>query len=114
MRCGGENLIIVPTIAATDAPTSHSAVIYTEDGAFEDYAYFKNSPSVVLIDTKVIAKAPTRFLVSGMGEPEHILWGRVPHNGLWQVNADFPAESPPARPNPWLHKDGYGACNTLL
>lgn len=64
----GERLIIVPTIAATDAPTSHSAVLYTEDGAFDDYAYFKASPSVVMIDTDVIAKAPTRFLVAGMGD----------------------------------------------
>ncbi len=64
----GEALIIVPTIAATDAPTSHSAVLYTPEGAFDDYAYFKNSPSVVLVDTAVIAKAPTRFLVSGMGD----------------------------------------------
>src|SRR5690606_6485972 len=64
----GHNLIIVPTIAATDAPTSHSAVLYTEDGAFDDYAYFKQNPSVVLIDTKVIANAPVRFLVSGMGD----------------------------------------------
>jgi glycerol dehydrogenase len=64
----GEALIIVPTIAATDAPTSHSAVIYTEDGAFDAYAYFKQSPGVVLVDTTVIANAPTRFLVSGMGD----------------------------------------------
>lgn len=64
----GEALIIVPTIAATDAPTSHSAVLYTPDGAFDDYAYFKQSPSVILIDTTVIAKAPVRFLVSGMGD----------------------------------------------
>lgn len=64
----GDALIICPTIAATDAPTSHSAVMYTEDGAFDDYAYFKQSPSVILIDTAVIAKAPTRFLVSGMGD----------------------------------------------
>ncbi|MGH2195944.1 iron-containing alcohol dehydrogenase, partial [Enterococcus faecalis] len=27
----GENLIIVPTIAAQDTPTSHSAVLYHED-----------------------------------------------------------------------------------
>jgi glycerol dehydrogenase len=60
-------LIIVPTIAATDAPTSHSAVLYTPEGAFDDYAYF-TSPDVVLIDTAVIAKAPARFLVSGMGD----------------------------------------------
>ena len=64
----GEALIIVPTIAATDAPTSHSAVLYTPDGAFDDYAYFKQSPSVVMIDTTVIANAPARFLISGMGD----------------------------------------------
>ncbi|MGN0484842.1 MAG: glycerol dehydrogenase [Lachnospiraceae bacterium] len=64
----GENLIIVPTIAATDAPTSHSAVVYTPEGAFDDYFYFKANPNVILIDTTVIAAAPTRFLVSGMGD----------------------------------------------
>ncbi|SCP97978.1 glycerol dehydrogenase [Anaerobium acetethylicum] len=64
----GDALIIVPTIAATDAPTSHSAVLYTPEGAFDDYAYFKQNPSVVLVDTTVIAKAPTRFLVAGMGD----------------------------------------------
>ncbi|WP_294962924.1 glycerol dehydrogenase [uncultured Gilliamella sp.] len=63
----GNAVIIVPTIAATDAPTSHSAVLYTEEGAFDDYAYFKQSPSVVLIDTQIIANAPVRFLVAGMG-----------------------------------------------
>ena len=57
-------VIVVPTIAATDAPTSHSAVIYKEDGSFEDYAYPNKSPDDVLVDTKVIAKAPKRFLVS--------------------------------------------------
>jgi glycerol dehydrogenase len=64
----GGNLIIVPTIAATDAPTSHSAVLYTPDGAFDSYAYFPQSPSVVLVDLTVIAQAPVRFLVSGMGD----------------------------------------------
>lgn len=64
----GGNLIICPTIAATDAPTSHSAVLYTDDHHFDDYAYFRQNPSVVLIDTTVIANAPARFLVSGMGD----------------------------------------------
>lgn len=64
----GNNLIICPTIAATDAPTSHSAVLYTDDHHFDDYAYFKQNPSVVLIDTTVVANAPARFLVSGMGD----------------------------------------------
>lgn len=87
----GEALIIVPTIAATDAPTSHSAVIYTDAGAFEDYAYFKQSPQVVLVDTAVIAKAPTRFLVSGMGDALSTYFeARATHAAYANVNAGLP------------------------
>lgn len=87
----GEALIICPTIAATDAPTSHSAVMYTEDGAFDDYAYFKQSPSVILIDTTVIAKAPTRFLVSGMGDALSTYFeARATRNSVSNVNAGLP------------------------
>ncbi|MCB2294340.1 glycerol dehydrogenase [Clostridium algoriphilum] len=87
----GEALIIVPTIAATDAPTSHSAVLYTPDGAFDDYAYFKQSPSVVLIDVSVIAKAPTRFLVSGMGDALSTYFeARATSKSYSNVNAGLP------------------------
>ncbi|MBU3136456.1 glycerol dehydrogenase [Clostridium gasigenes] len=87
----GDALIIVPTIAATDAPTSHSAVLYTPEGAFDDYAYFKQSPSVVLVDTTVIAKAPTRFLVSGMGDALSTYFeARATSNSYSNVNAGLP------------------------
>lgn len=87
----GNNLIIVPTIAATDAPTSHSAVLYTPDGAFDDYAYYKQSPSVVLIDTSVIAKAPARFLVSGMGDALSTYFeARANVRSFASVNAGLP------------------------
>ena len=87
----GEALIIVPTIAATDAPTSHSAVLYTPEGAFDDYAYFKQSPSVVLVDTTVIAKAPTRFLVSGMGDALSTWFeARAAAESYSNVNAGLP------------------------
>lgn len=87
----GDALIIVPTIAATDAPTSHSAVIYTEDGSFDDYAYFKQSPSVVLIDTTVIANAPTRFLVAGMGDALSTYFeARATARSYSNVNAGLP------------------------
>jgi len=87
----GEALIIVPTIAATDAPTSHSAVLYTPEGAFDDYAYFKQSPSVVLIDTTIIAKAPTRFLVSGMGDALSTYFeARANVQSFSRVNAGLP------------------------
>lgn len=70
-KCVADNLkpiIVCPTIAATDAPTSSSAVLYTPEGAFDDYAYFISNPNIVLVDTAVIANAPARFLVSGMGD----------------------------------------------
>lgn len=87
----GENLIVVPTIAATDAPTSHSAVLYTPEGAFDDYAYFKQSPSVILIDTTVIARAPVRFLVSGMGDALSTFFeARANVQSYSKVNAGLP------------------------
>ena len=87
----GHALIICPTIAATDAPTSHSAVLYTPDGAFDDYAYFNQNPSVVLVDTTVIANAPTRFLVSGMGDALSTYFeARATRNAYANVNAGLP------------------------
>lgn len=61
-------VIIVPTIAATDAPCSALSVIYSPDGRFEDYLFLPSNPNVVLVDSEVIAHAPVRFLVSGMGD----------------------------------------------
>lgn len=87
----GNGLIVVPTIVATDAPTSHSAVLYTPEGAFDDYAYFKQSPSVVLVDTTVIAQAPARFLVSGMGDALSTYFeARATAGSYSNVNAGLP------------------------
>lgn len=58
----------VPTLASTDAPTSGLAVVYTDDGAFEEYRFFPKNPNLVLVDTRVVAGAPPRFLVSGIGD----------------------------------------------
>ena len=87
----GEPLITVPTIVATDAPTSHSAVIYTEGGDFEDYAYFKQSPNVVLVDTTIIANAPVRFLVAGIGDSLSTYFeARASAASFANVNAGLP------------------------
>lgn len=61
-------ICIVPTIVSNDAPTSSLSVIYTEDGEFGDVIFFEKSPDIVLIDTQIIAQAPTRLLVAGMGD----------------------------------------------
>jgi len=64
----GIPVIIVPTIASTDAPCSGCAVLYSKDGVFDSVCYQKTNPAAVLVDVGIIAAAPTRFLVSGMGD----------------------------------------------
>jgi glycerol dehydrogenase len=62
------SVIIVPTIAATDAPCTALSVIYNDEGEFSEYLFYPKNPDVVLVDSTIIAKAPVRFLVAGMGD----------------------------------------------
>ncbi len=64
----GIPVIIVPTIASSDAPCSGCAVVYTKEGMFDSVSYQKTNPAVVLVDVGIIAAAPSRFLVAGMGD----------------------------------------------
>lgn len=64
----GARVAVVPTIASTDAPTSAVAVIYARDGTFLRYLFLPRNPDLVLVDTRVVAQAPVRFLVAGMGD----------------------------------------------
>ncbi len=64
----GIPVIVVPTIASTDAPCSGCAILYSEGGIFESVYYQKLNPAVVLVDTEIIARSPVRFLVAGMGD----------------------------------------------
>ena len=64
----GIRWVTVPTVASTDAPTSALAVIYTEDGAFEEYRFFPRNPDLVLVDSQLVANAPAAFLAAGVGD----------------------------------------------
>lgn len=64
----GLPVVIVPTIASTDAPCSALSVIYSDEGVFEKYLFLPASPNLVLVDTDIVCKAPARLLVSGMGD----------------------------------------------
>ncbi|MDP2846850.1 MAG: glycerol dehydrogenase [Humidesulfovibrio sp.] len=61
-------VVVVPSIASTDAPCSALSVIYTPEGAFSRYLVLPRNPDVVLVDSEMVANAPVRFLVSGMGD----------------------------------------------
>ncbi|MHA8262687.1 glycerol dehydrogenase [Lactobacillaceae bacterium Melli_B3] len=59
---------IMPTMASTDAPTSRLSVIYQDDGTFSNYLFYGKNPDLVLVDTRVVANAPVRTLISGIGD----------------------------------------------
>ncbi|MFW7395305.1 glycerol dehydrogenase, partial [Vagococcus fluvialis] len=67
---------------------------------------FKQSPSVVLVDTKIIANAPTRFLVAGMGDALSTLFeARATARSFSNVNAGLP--------NGYITKETAPAKNTI-
>jgi glycerol dehydrogenase len=59
--------IAAPTIAGTDAPIASACVVYSNEGSVTDYFTTRN-PDYVIVDTQIIAEAPVRYLVSGMGD----------------------------------------------
>lgn len=61
-------VVTCPTVAASDAPCSAVSVVYSADGVFEKVLLFPRNPALVLVDSSVIARAPVRYLVSGMGD----------------------------------------------
>ena len=64
----GINYFIVPTSAANDAPVSSLAVIYTDEGYHEGGRSFETGSTMVLVDSEIIAKAPRRLIISGIGD----------------------------------------------
>lgn len=61
-------LVVVPTIAATDAPCSTLIILYDDDHVMCGFHKLPKNPDVVLIDSQVVANAPARFLVAGLGD----------------------------------------------
>ena len=44
------------------------SVIYTPEGVFDHYLVLPTNPNLVLVDTGIVARAPVRLLVAGMGD----------------------------------------------
>jgi glycerol dehydrogenase len=61
-------IVNCPTVASSDAPCSALSVIYTDEGVFQEYRFYRKNPDLVLVDTQVIAQGPPRLLVAGMGD----------------------------------------------
>ncbi|MBN2060056.1 MAG: glycerol dehydrogenase [Deltaproteobacteria bacterium] len=62
------SLVIAPTVASNDAPCSALSVQYDKNHMLDRFLILRRSPDVVLVDSRVITQAPTRFFVAGMGD----------------------------------------------
>jgi glycerol dehydrogenase len=60
--------VICPTTASTDAPCAGLSAIYFSDGKFRGVELYPLNPALVIVDTRIAAEAPVRFIVSGMGD----------------------------------------------
>jgi len=61
-------LVIIPTVASNDAPCSAVSVQYGENHIIDRFLILRKNPDVVLVDSKIIVEAPTRYFVAGMGD----------------------------------------------
>ena len=64
----GLEVVVFPTIASNDSPTSRVIVIYSEEHVLERAGRMEHNPSAVIVDTEVIIGAPRRFLLAGIGD----------------------------------------------
>lgn len=67
-KAGSMKTIVIPTAASTDAPCSSLAVIYSKEGEWLYDFFLPQNPDLVFVDTSIIANAPVRLLVSGIGD----------------------------------------------
>ncbi|MFW9934735.1 MAG: glycerol dehydrogenase [Candidatus Thorarchaeota archaeon] len=58
----------IPTQCATNADASALSVIYTEKHEWLEYLFYPKNPDLVLVDPEVLATAPAKFTVWGMGD----------------------------------------------
>ena len=64
----GLGFVSVPTVASNDSPTARSMAIYDENHSLVAIDALAESPCLVVADTALIAAAPPRFLIAGIGD----------------------------------------------
>lgn len=61
-------LVCVPTVASNDGPASASIAVYNDRHQMVEVLQLKRNPDLVLADSAVIAQAPRRFFLAGIGD----------------------------------------------
>ncbi|HUD93308.1 glycerol dehydrogenase [Sphingobium sp.] len=60
--------VSVPTVASNDSPTATALAIYDDRHRIVAVESLDRNPEAVVVDTRLIAAAPPRFLLAGMGD----------------------------------------------
>lgn len=61
-------VVVCPTVASNDAPTSRLIVLYDDNHRLVGVEQMRRNPAAVIADTRVIAQAPARFFAAGIGD----------------------------------------------
>ena len=67
-KAGKLRLVVAPTIASNDSPTSRLIVLYDESHRILGVERLARNPDAVVVDTALIAAAPVRFFRAGIGD----------------------------------------------
>ena len=61
-------MVIAPTLASNDAPTSRVIVTYSDDGEWLGPRFLQLNPDCIFVDSQIISQAPARFFASGIAD----------------------------------------------
>jgi glycerol dehydrogenase len=64
----GLPVVIAPTLASNDAPTSRVIVTYTDEGEWLGPRFLALNPDCIFVDSQIISQAPARFFASGIAD----------------------------------------------
>lgn len=90
----GRPVVTVPTAASNDSPTSGAVAMYDEHHRMVGVDLLPANPHTVVVDTSVVAAAPTAFLRAGIGDA---IAKRFEAAGCWAGTGTTTAGSRPLR-----------------
>ena len=84
-------VVVAPTIASATTVTTTASIFCFNEGNYDQTSCFSKVPEIVLVDTKVICRAPKQSFVSGIvGALANSLGGQVPNQlGGTEVDKSF-------------------------
>ncbi len=88
------HVILVPTLAATNATISTLSVIYSDDGSvIEDYWRMDNAPDLTLVDTDILLRNSPQALTAGIADITRTYLEGLCNLELGNIRSEYPVFS---------------------